>query len=1392
MKTCFISFIAFCLLCQFAFEGKSATYPGEKGITVDSGSQATFALKEFDQPFAVLVYLPSVREVEDGDALAVTISDAVGVVVRKTLHAGDPDFYVTLRPRAPGQGKIEVRASPSATRPKTYHLRVYAGALGTGGKDPKHPMIAALPASDWRGAQEFELGQTVYASNDERPYLPRFQDAALALEDLAAGAQWFTFKYTGPGSKLVHFIVDILDRDVPVDVSLFVRDGEGPDSKMVAWSEGIERYNTEQSTKFHGLQKFIARVIKPGTYWVRVMGNHPVYRLRAELYDLPPYTDPAKAIRTGMDYLVRKGDSWQADVPRRGSVVLRNSNRLGETAQCIACHPTHFTTRAELIAIENGWPLRERLGLQFLTERLYNNPRPLYGQPDFVWARMISAPGNVLSRLAEMLVEYEKNVSGETRAGLLDPIGNFLEKYWTGVESPITESNGNQPRVSGFEVALHSGLVFAELHRRTGSEKYLELHDRVEEVAATGKPIDMIDLCWKTVALAEFDRSKHAAAIDQLVAEIFAQQKTNGTWSVAFNSSSDREQKGALNVPMGADGTPKQSEFQTYHALYALAKAGVQASDPRVEKSIRWCLSRQWSHGGWQGNSDFKNFDTVFRDTQFAVMALSEFYKGPDFGKETPRWSATVSREELNSENPASLLEAMDRCWTDPGTAIRSSLRQRLKEKQPLVRAGAAMAAGRIADAEAVDDLVLALGDGSKLVQRSAAWALRQIASRRGVGQDQILAALSSDDDRTRSGAVRVFNQHFKYLTGHWPLAQALIERAQSDPVPMNRIQAVQALWQWWFWEKSDEHKSALEDVFIAGLGKPEESWVRRNWIEGFHNLLDDNLRYLRNDWIPALKSEVEKERVRHGQAATALRQAGKISDALAQGNDLQRDGLLRSFYAFHLRESSLEYPRAVADFQFPETFVFAGKAERGENTWLDGYKFAAAFDPCRSGEGLLGRIGNDTEPPTYSGESGALLATQLRRLVEENAKEFLLPVLKMYRGTRDVPVDAAFSALLIKLAASDANDFSNVNELLREQLPAKFTAAPESVEALGELIGTADKERLRLASLILSQAHATNLAGEPVIASAIAKRFESADSSAPAAEAILELTTASAALDANQSLRARLFDWGRSAPAPLRGQVLRAILSSERLLMSERKEIDRDLRDANASRMKDWLAAATAVAGKKNKPDRAGQMIVSLLTAGLTHPDAAVKTTAIESIGKTSLAQESPAVIEALRWLGKSEEGKVRDLALAQLERWEKAKSGKAPLDRPTPDFDYFVQNVQPIFERVAADGDSCARCHANHSILRLISPGDGESLSPEQLRTNYLSVLKVVNLNEPEESLLLIKPRSSFEGIGQPEKYLSTHGGDVRWSTGKESEEYKTILRWIQGVKASVARNP
>ena len=206
--------------------------------------------------------------------------------------------------------------------------------------------------------------------------------------------------------------------------------------------------------------KFAPRILKQaGTYYVRVRANHPEFKLRTRVYDPPPYADPRDAVRTAVDYIMGAGDSWFANTPRRGGAFDRVAGVHQETSLCVACHASHFSQRAQLYAIANGYPLVQRQQLQFLEERFYNNPRPFYGfeKQGAVWARVISAPANVLSRMSVLTTLFEENVSGVARPAYHDRIAEYLKLYYAGRETlPPDETNGNTPLVSAHEVAWYS------------------------------------------------------------------------------------------------------------------------------------------------------------------------------------------------------------------------------------------------------------------------------------------------------------------------------------------------------------------------------------------------------------------------------------------------------------------------------------------------------------------------------------------------------------------------------------------------------------------------------------------------------------------------------------------------------------------------------------------------------------------------------------------------------------------------------------------------------------------------------------------------------------------------------------------------------------------------
>jgi len=465
--------------------------------------------------------------------VAVSIVEGGSVLLGKTLHAGDADLYGFFRTTR----GAELRVTAEGASGVRYHLQInrWPGAAG-----PNHT---------WRDATPVALGQVVTSASDELEYLPLPGASRKETVSAPAGEHWYRFEFDAPRPKLVFFQVELTDRDdIPADVSIF-RINAG---KLEEYTEGQDPVAQPHEVQALPGNKFAPRVLKQaGTYYARVRANHPEFKFRTRVYEAPPYSDPREAVRTAVDYIMGAGDSWFANTPRRGGAFDRVAGVHQETSLCVACHASHFSQRAQLYSIANGYPVVQRQQLQFLEERFYNNPRPFYGfeKQGAVWSRVISAPANVLSRISVLTSLFEQNVSGVERSAWRDQIAEYLKLYYAGREKlPPDETNGNTPLVSAHEVAWYS---------------WKTTHDpRLPGMIEHGEVKNMVDLCYQTLALAEIDRTKYAAQIRANAERILSLQRPSGQWSMRF------------------DPKEPEVEFQTGHALWTLAVAGIPADQP--------------------------------------------------------------------------------------------------------------------------------------------------------------------------------------------------------------------------------------------------------------------------------------------------------------------------------------------------------------------------------------------------------------------------------------------------------------------------------------------------------------------------------------------------------------------------------------------------------------------------------------------------------------------------------------------------------------------------------------------------------------------------------------------------------------------------------------------
>ncbi|HEY2932838.1 MAG TPA: hypothetical protein VGK99_13930, partial [Acidobacteriota bacterium] len=841
------------------------------------------------------------------DRFVISLQGPGGLQLAKILHAGDPSFFVTFRPRQPGpaivlwqsqltEGQREVaidrgissngQSAPAKRRAAAPNASIVVQRLDLSA----HEQIAfeAEPNDSWRQANSLVLGRSVYGSCDDVEYLDN-------QDEYKAGWDWFEIKFDQPQPRLVYFELDLADRDIPLQL-LFYRHNPATDSiePYTRGKDPMEVLHDGQKVRY---SKFISRVLTPGRYYLAVLGNHPFYLLRSTVYPMPPYQNPEQAVETAMHYMLGIGDAWFAQVPRLGSHYRRSVMLHDEAQRCTACHPTVFPLESALTAFKNGYPIRAKSQFQYLMQRVYNAPTPLYGNPGVNWVRFVAIELQFFGKQGGLVIDYENSVAGRPTARL-DRFTGFLQAAWDHRTTlPADEDNGVSPLDSKFGFAWRDWRVLAEKARRTGDKSARMSADHIEEIFAGAESIRRLegtqDRLHRLHGLALMNRQRYQAEIAAEIRYQIDRQNEDGGWP------------GNDEKPAGGDRRPPSAasaEYLTGQTIHTLLTAGAGDKErARLEKGARWLLSRQQDFGGWFQTDTIENFITPMRETRYAIMALSALYP-----RQAESGRGLGNRDEKPARRPRTdsvlhTLDDLDNLWQVPAARraeFEAGIVPLLKHQNSFVRALAAECLGRIAGPETIQPLVAQLRDPVKMASHSASWALRQLGNR-GIGLDAIRAALHSPQAATRRGAARIFAYQFYGMDGRSDLLEAFFPLLE-DPDLLTRHQAVSTLSQWWYRTVDRRIRQRIFQTFIDRLSDAERHPLQRfNLSQGLYNLLDENLgspgtgygrwiEYLKPEQQNALRSE------RRWQEQEILLKP--ILAALTRGPAAQRLGVLLGF----------------------------------------------------------------------------------------------------------------------------------------------------------------------------------------------------------------------------------------------------------------------------------------------------------------------------------------------------------------------------------------------------------------------------------------------------------------------------------------------------------------
>jgi hypothetical protein len=1361
--------------------------------------------------YAITVAVKDPAQVQGDDAVRVTINDAQGEVQSKWLHAADLDFYMTIRPRSAGKVSVNLSAAAgirlpeiSATLnkiPEPMPRSPAAGKLERG-------VIAAGPNGTWQAAQPFELGQTVFGSDDERPYAPAKNEDGYAA--MVKGFQWFRFTFRENQPRLVYFVLNVTDRDVPLDVDIFQlgKDSDGkPD--VVPFTDGEFVYKVEATQNYPGLYKFRTRILQPGRdYYVRVAADHPAYQLHTYLYGVPPTKDPHEAVRAGMDFLVNMGDTWISNTPRRGAVALRTTMQHSETQLCIACHPTQFTTRGYLKAIEKGYAPTQRAGLEFLTDRIYNNARPLYGEPNTNWVRIIYTARTEASRLPLIVHAFEQNVTHDPPRRKFDlPYAAFLKIHYKGVtQLPGDEADGCEPDVSPFEIATQSWHTFDLAYNESRDQEWLSERDHVEQLAVPAEPKNVIDLNWKIMFFSEINREKYSPQINALIDKLYEYETPDGSWPYQF------------------DKKAKPADFISYNAVLALAEAGRRPeADEHLAVAVKALLAAQRPEGSWEGDPVYQGFNTPFRATQFAVMALSTLYPGTTKAKNWdaayPAPAATLAVNDLPL-----LLQQLDQFWDLASEAQLRQIRKVLSDSdQPLAREAAARALGHMADPGAVPVLIKGLGDQTKMVQAASAYALRMVLSRRQdaseEGRRQLAAALASPDARTRWGAARVFNQHFRDLTDD-PQLLAALESDLNDPVPSVRFEAAGGVWRWYYWQvdKPDVRRGTLEALAVR-LNTEQDAMVRRGLEESVYNLLDENTGYL-SAWVRASAQDEDKDRINAGYEAVARDQAQVLAKVLREGTPQGREGILNALWDFHIRHYALPTLKAdTVSIGLPAvlTKYVEGVPDLHRPDYeYTPYRETVDFKYDVHNGFFQTRIGNDSDLIHFFKSSGPELENALLACLEGADVSMKIEVLKA-GSTLSEAGDARFALAALDLSQDANTDVRQTVRYVYEggqrgilNLDTPAQPDPKLVKKIVEILnhGNPDSQAVVL-PLLAALPEKSAWQQQTTVQDALRAGLEQKPRPANYAQ-VLDAASSFTGLMQEPKLQGQVLAGLNSFDTEVQRAAVR--ICFEHFLRNPQSTVAVKAAFANlndsalgvfmeeagnpqflkrrlgvaggaVSQDQDYLNRHTAALEIKKPLEY--PLVVDTVMAAVLSSDANISAAALDTLRKVPGVEQRPDFRAAMDQLKNSTNPRLKLISTSVLEGKNLTDALRDVQPGSVLDFRYFVTRVEPILAKPGGDGKACVFCHASHVIFKLEPPNAEGIFSDQDSEQNYKYAMRVVNIAEPDKSLILVKPTRPSDSAGNVGDYLATHNGGQRWHGNESSDQYRTILEWVRGAR-------
>jgi squalene-hopene/tetraprenyl-beta-curcumene cyclase len=311
--------------------------------------------------------------------------------------------------------------------------------------------------------------------------------------------------------------------------------------------------------------------------------------------------------KLALDYMEQGASAWTADW------------------QCVACHTNgSYMVVRPLMTQQLGPPQKQlrEFFVSTLQGELASDPADLRPELDSTQAVYVAAglaiwDAHATHRLSPETSEALSMMFKLQRADgdwtISDDNNPPLESNRYQLATVAARAIGNAP---GWLAQQRDAALLAKINLL---ENYLRAERKVQG------DYDRTDLLW---AATELPGLLDAKRMQQLVGMIFAHQQPDGGWSIRTFARPDEWGKGNRAEKLRAEpefAAPPSDGHMTGLAIIALRKAGIPASDPRIQHGVSWLLTNQRSSGRWWTrslNRDGWQFIS-YSGTVYPLLALS-------------------------------------------------------------------------------------------------------------------------------------------------------------------------------------------------------------------------------------------------------------------------------------------------------------------------------------------------------------------------------------------------------------------------------------------------------------------------------------------------------------------------------------------------------------------------------------------------------------------------------------------------------------------------------------------------------------------------------------------------------------------------------------------------